>query len=96
MVFFDTANLTGFWPELFLEAPGTRRNIWRPQGNSKPHENKRSNTRAYTPTKTHVQTTINKSPLPTKPTQIFILQIHDQFHQSIHLLIQQKHDTQAL
>ena len=53
-----------------------KRNIWCPQGNEKPHEHRRSDPRAYTLIKTHIHTTINKSPLPTKPMQIFIPQIH--------------------
>ena len=48
---------------------------------------------SYTPIKTHIHTTINKGPLPTKPMQIFILQIHGEFHQNIHLSIQQEHNT---
>ena len=36
----------------------------------------RNNPRAYTPIKTYIHATINKSPLPTKPMQIFIPQIH--------------------
>ena len=44
----------------------------------------------------HIYTTINKLPLLTKPMQILIPQIHDQIYQNIHLLVQQKHDTQPL
>ena len=64
--------------------------------NGKPHEKRRSNSWAYTSTKTHINTTINKIPLATKPMQIFILQIHDQFHQNIDLPIEQKHVKQPL
>ena len=64
--------------------------------NAESNENRRSNPRAYTPTKTHINITINKIPLPTKPMQILVLQIHDQIHQNIHLPVQQKHDTQPL
>ena len=91
----DTVNLTGSWPPLSLETPDTRRNIWCPQENPKPHENRRRKPRTYTLIKTHIPTAINKSPLPTKPMQIFILQIHGLFHQNIYLPVQQKH-TQPL
>ena len=72
---FGTMNLTSFLPPLYLDTPDTRRNIWYPWGNAKPHEH-RNNPRAYIPIKTHIHTTIKKSPLPTKPMQIFIPQIH--------------------
>ena len=62
----------------------------------KSYENRRSNPWAYTPTKTHKHTSINKSPLPTKSMQIFIPVTRGQFHRNIHLPIQQKHDTQPL
>ena len=70
----DTINLTSSWPPLSLEIPDTRTrgNIWYPQEDAKRHENRRNNSRAYTPIKTHINTTINKSPLSTKPLQIFI------------------------
>ena len=61
--------------------------------NAESHENRRSNPRAYTPIKTHIY---SKSPFPTKPMQIFILQNRDQIHQNIPLPVQQKHDTQPL
>ena len=73
---FGTMNLTSFLPPLYLDTPDTRRNIWYPWGNTKPHEH-RNNPRAYIPIKTHIHTTIKKRPLPTKPMQIFIPQIHD-------------------
>ena len=41
------------------------------------NETKRSNRQAYTPTKTHIYTSINKSCLPAKPIQITVLQIHN-------------------
>ena len=93
---FVSTNLTGSWPPISLGTPDTRRNIWYLQENAKPDTNRRSNPWAYTPTKTHMHTTINKSSLLYKPIQIFISQIHDQVHQNMHLPIQQKHDTQPL
>ena len=95
-IVFNTTNFTYSWPPLSLETPDTRKIIWCIQENTKLHENRRSNPWAYTPTKTHIHTTINKSSLLTKLMQIFILQIHDQVHQKIHLPIQQKHDTKPL
>ena len=95
-IVFNTTNLTYSWPPLSLETPDTRKIIWCIQKNTKLHENRRSNPWAYTPTKTHIHTTINKSSLLTKLMQIFILQIHDQVHQKLHLPIQQKHDTKPL
>ena len=95
-IVFNTTNFTYSWPPLSLETPDTRKIIWCIQENAKLHENRRSNPWAYTPTKTHIHTTINKSSLLTKLMQIFILQIHDQVHQKIHLPIQQKHDTKPL
>ena len=59
--------------------------------NAESHGSSGSNPRVYTPTNTHIYTTINKN-LPTTPMQFFIPQIHDQIHQNIHLQIQQKHD----
>ena len=73
---FGTMNLTSFLPPLYVDTPDTRRNIWYPRGNAKPHEH-RNNPRAYIPIKTHIHTTFKKRPLPTKPMQIFIPQIHD-------------------
>ena len=71
---FVTTNLTGSWSPLSLETPDTGTNIWCPQENVKPHENRRSSPWAYTPTKTHIHTThiyttISKCPLPTKQMQ---------------------------
>ena len=94
--FFLTTNLTDSFPPLSLEFADTRRSIWCSQDNAKPHENRRSNPWTYTPIKTHIHIIMNKSPLPTKPMHIFILQIHDQFHKNIHLPIQPKCDTQPL
>ena len=68
-------NLTSSLAPLPLDTPETRRNICCPEGNRKPQEHRRNNPRAYTPIKTHIHATI-KSPLPTKPMQIFIPQIH--------------------
>ena len=85
-----------FWSLLYLDTTDTRRSIWCSQDNAKPHENRRSNPWTYTPIKTHIHIIMNKSPLPTKPMHIFILQIHDQFHKNIHLPIQPKCDTQPL
>ena len=95
-IVFNTTNLTYSWSPLSLETPDTRKIIWCTQENTKLHENRRSNPWAYTPTKTHIHTTNNKSSLPTKLMPIFILQIHDPAHQNIRLPIQQKHDTKLL
>ena len=62
-IVFNTTNLTYSWSPLSLETPDTRKIIWCTQENTKLHENRRSNPWAYTPTKTHIHTTINKSSL---------------------------------
>ena len=61
--------------------------------NAKSHENGRSTSWSNTPTKTHIYITINNQ---CKSMQILVPQLYDQFHQNMHLTIQQKHDTQPL
>ena len=84
---------------LFLDTSNWRRNVWctQPLTYHITHRHRKMQNHMKTEEVTlELTPPLDKSPLSTKPMEIFIPQLYGKFQQNIHLPMQQKDDTQPL